>query len=74
MYLIEYHKQLIAPLTNVQEQEAVMMGSQFLVSVTDHILEGLEEHHESIREESQQLLLCIARRFLPQKLALDQEQ
>lgn len=52
MYLIEYHKQLIAPLTGFQEQEAIMMGSQFLVRITDHILEGLEEYHESIREEA----------------------
>lgn len=50
------------------------MGAQFLVSITDAILEGLEEYHESVREEAQQLLLCIARRFLPQQLTLAQEQ
>lgn len=49
-----------------------MMGSQFLVNITDEILLGLEEYHESIREEAQLLLLCIARRFLPQ-LSLAQE-
>ena len=52
MYLIEYHKQLIAPLSDAREQEAVMMGAQFLVSITDAILEGLEEYHESTREEA----------------------
>lgn len=74
MYLIEYHKQLIAPLNDAREQEAVMMGAQFLVGITDSILDGLEEYHESVREEAQQLLLCIARRFLPQQLTLTQEQ
>lgn len=74
MYLTEYHKQLIAPLTDAREQEAIAVGAQFLVSVTDAILEGLEEYHESVREEAQQLLLCIARRFLPQQLTLAQEQ
>lgn len=52
MYLVEYHKQLIDPLANPQEKEAVMMGSDFLVSITDHILTGLEEFQESIREEA----------------------
>jgi len=42
------------------------MGSRFLVEITAGILEGLEEYYESVREEAQQLLLCIARRFLPQ--------
>lgn len=50
------------------------MGSQFLVDITSTILDGLEEYYESVREEAQQLLLCIARRFLPQQLTLGQEQ
>lgn len=50
------------------------MGSQFLMDITTGILDGLEEYYESVREEAQQLLLCIARRFLPQQLALGQEQ
>lgn len=50
------------------------MGSRFLVEINAGILEGLEEYYESVREEAQQLLLCIARRFLPQQLALGQEQ
>ena len=51
-----------------------MLGSQFLAKITESILEGLQEFHESIKEEAQQLLLCIARRFLPQNLSFSQEQ
>lgn len=65
---------MIEPRTTFEEKEAIIMGSDFLVSITDHILSGLEEYQESIREEAQQLLLCIAHRFLPAKLALPQEQ
>lgn len=41
MYMVEYHKQLISQLATPVEQEAVMLGSQFLAQVTDSILEGL---------------------------------
>jgi len=74
MYMIEYHKQLISQLATPEEQEAVILGSQFLAEVTDRILDGLEEYHESVKEEAQQLLLCLARRFLPTHLNFAQEQ
>ena len=41
MYMVEYHKQLVAPLATPEQQEAVILGAQFLAQVTDAILEGL---------------------------------
>ena len=74
MYMIEYHKQLVSQLATPEEQETVILGSQFLAPVTESILEGLQEFHESVKEEAQQLLLCLARRFLPTHLNFNQEQ
>ena len=74
MYMVEYHRQLVSQLATPEEQEAVILSSQFLAQVTDSILEGLQEFHESVKEEAQQLLLCLARRFLPNHLNFTQEQ
>lgn len=43
----------------------------FLKSVTDLIIENLGDYHDTVRDESQALLIFITERFLPPTLNID---
>jgi hypothetical protein len=72
-YLTEFYKQLLAPLTDVKEKEAVLRCTVFMAEVTDAVLADLGDYHDSVREECQLLLVCMASRFLPPQIDLNED-
>jgi hypothetical protein len=74
LYMDEFYKQLLAPLSDYQEREAILRGTTFMTEVTAELLVHLSDYFDTVREEAQLLLVCMIQRFLPPQLALRQEQ
>lgn len=49
----------MASLTN-KDKEAVLAYSTFLANISDSFIPELEEFHESVRDEAQNLMLTMA--------------
>jgi len=74
LYMDEFYKQLLAPLSDLKEKEAILMGTTFMTQITAELLVHLSDYYDTVREEAQLLLVCMTQRFLPPQIALQQEQ
>ena len=74
LYMDEFYKQLLAPLSDYQEKEGILRGTTFMTQVTAELLVHLSDYFDTVREEAQLLLVCMIQRFLPPQIALKQEQ
>lgn len=64
-HMLAYHKQVIAAETSVKGKEAVLQSSTFMGIISEQLTFELEEFQESVRDEAQSLMLCMAQRFFP---------
>jgi len=64
-YMVELHKQVVAPITDHSKKEFMLANTTFLARITDAILPLLQDYYENVRTEAQMLLICITARFLP---------
>lgn len=74
LYMDEFYKQLLAPLADHQEKEAILRATPFMTQITEELLVHLSDYFDTVREEAQLLLVCMIQRFLPPRIALQQEQ
>lgn len=51
LYMMEYYKQMLAPLTDIKEKEALLLQTVFMSELTSQLLEDLSDYHDSVREE-----------------------
>lgn len=72
--MLAYHKQVIAVETSLKAKEAVLQSSTFLSIISEQLMSELEEFQESVRDEAQSLMLCMAQRFFPAEVAFNQDQ
>lgn len=74
IYLDLLYKQVFAPMKDYKEKEALLMNTKFMTKITDTILVSMGDYHDTVREESQLLLVSMTQRFLPPQIALQQDQ
>ena len=73
LYFEELYKQVLEP-EDIKTREMILMSSKFMPKITDVILLNLSDYHDTIREESQLLLVSMTERFLPPQINLMEEQ
>jgi len=59
LYMDEFYKQLLAPLSDHKEKEAILKGTTFMTKVTAELLVHLSDYFDTVREEAQLLLVCM---------------
>ena len=65
---------MLQPIADMKERESILMTTSFMTSITDMILGNLGDYFDTVKEESQLLLVSMVERFLPPQLNVSQEQ
>jgi ribosome maturation protein Sdo1 len=59
-YLTLFYKQVLSPITDFRVKERVLIQTKFFKHITEVVVSMLSDYHDTVREESQLLLICIA--------------
>jgi hypothetical protein len=69
-YMLEFYGQLLQS-QDQKNQEEILRSTTFMQDITSQILADLDAYFDSVREEAQNLLVCMTERFLPPQVCLD---
>lgn len=59
-YLTMFYKQIFSPINDFKVKEKILQTTNFLKEVTEVVINNIQDWHETVREEAQLLLICIA--------------
>jgi hypothetical protein len=72
-YLTKFYTQVLEPITDAKEKQEILQAMQFLKPLTSLVLNNLGDYHDTVRDESQELLIFVTERFMPPLFSKDQD-